>query len=83
MNRLITIFLLSSTICSFGQNSIDWDGKYQIQLSDFQARTTQIENTNTYSLYTAASFDFSFSMTKAAFMFSKNFNSKSKLYFQT
>jgi hypothetical protein len=81
MRHLLVIILSSviSPVC--GQNTIDWSENYQIQLSDFKSPTTQIGNTNIYSLYPACSFDFSFSMTKAEFMFTKNFNSKVNCYF--
>ena len=68
------IILLSSSVQ--GQNTIEWDGKYQLQLSDFQSLATQIGEVNIYSLQTASSFDFSFYMNSIEFMSTKNFNSK-------
>jgi hypothetical protein len=72
---LVAVFLFTA-IFSTAQNTIEWDGVYVLQLSDFQARTTQIGNVNAYSLHAPAGFDFSFYMTNAEFMFTKNFNAK-------
>lgn len=74
-NILVIIFLLLSLLAG-AQNAIDWDGKYQLQLSDFQSPATQIGGGSHYSLYNGASFDFSYSMSRAEFVFTKNFNSK-------
>ncbi len=72
---LVLTFIVLCCIVK-GQNSIDWDGNYQLQLSDFQSPATQVGNSNVYSLHTSASLDFSFQMSNAEFMFTKNFNSK-------
>ena len=72
---LAAAFLFTVTFAS-AQNTIDWDGVYVLQLSDFQASSTQIGNVNAYSLHTPTGFDFLFQMTNAEFMFTKNFNSK-------
>lgn len=72
---LVLIFLLVTNI-SKGQSLIEWSKDYQLQLSDFQSTATQIGGGNTYSLHTASSLNFSFSMSNAEFMFTKNFNSK-------
>lgn len=58
------------------QKSIDWDGIYQLRLSDFQSPATQIGMGSVYSLYTGARMDFSFYMSNAEFVFTKNFNSR-------
>jgi hypothetical protein len=58
------------------QDVVEWDGKYQIELSDFKSPTTQIGEGNIYSLYGGSSFDFAYQMANAEFMFTKNFNSK-------
>ena len=71
---LILTFLLVSSI--YSQNEIAWDGKYQLQQSDFQSPSTQIGNTNIYNLSISSGFEFSFSMSNVQFMFTKNFNSK-------
>jgi hypothetical protein len=72
----ITLFLLLQYSCLFGQEAIDWDGVYQIQLVDFQSPTTQIGRGNFYSLYSGSTFDFTFHMSNGEFAFTKNFNSK-------
>ena len=71
---ILTLYLLAATVNA--QKTIDWDGIYQLQLSDFQSPATQIGTGNIYSLYTGARMDFSFYMSNAEFMFTKNFNSK-------
>lgn len=76
MRRLFTLALWAFVFITKGQNTIEWDGIYQLQLSDFQSPATQIGGVTIYSLHSAASFDFSFSMTSGEFMFTKNFNPK-------
>jgi hypothetical protein len=71
----ILMFFVSTTILK-AQDQIEWSNNYQLQLSDFQSPATQIGGSNIYSLHTAANLNFSFSMSNAEFMFTKNFNSK-------
>ena len=68
--------LFFATGFTFAQNEIPWDGKYQLQLSDFRSSATQIGNVNVYSIFTACGIDFTFAMSSVEFMFTKNFNSK-------
>lgn len=77
-NMRITIILTFLFIAAIvkAQNTIDWDGIYQLQLSDFQSPSTQIGGVNIYSLHSASGMDFSFQMSNAEFMFTKNFNSR-------
>jgi hypothetical protein len=76
MKKVLPVFLLLSTILCNGQNVIDWDPNYKLQLSDFQASITEIGDVDIYSLHSSARMDFSFSMSNYEFMFTKNFNSK-------
>ena len=76
MNRTFFWILFCIGLSCNAQNIIDWDGKYELQREDFQSVATQIGNTNIYSLHTAAHIDFSFYMSNAEFMFTRNFNSK-------
>ncbi len=77
MKSLIAIlYLTATTIYSQGQNVIDWDGQYKLQLSDFQSKATKIGEGNINSLYSSAKMDFSFQMSSYEFLFTKNFNSK-------
>jgi hypothetical protein len=76
MRKVFTILFVIFTPIVFSQNDIAWDGKYQLQLSDFQSPSTQIGNVNIYSLHTSSGVDFSFYMSNFEFMFTKNFNSK-------
>lgn len=71
----IAIFITISCVGN-AQNSKEWDGNYKLQLSDFQSSATEIGEGNIYSLHSSAGFDFSFYMSNAEFMFTKNFNSK-------
>jgi hypothetical protein len=74
------LYLLGFVILSFStakaQNMIDWDGVYEIQLSDFQSPSTEIGNESMISLNTGSHIDFSFYMSNAEFMFTNNFNPK-------
>lgn len=74
MRFIITLILVSSS--TYAQSVIEWDGNYNLQLSDFQSPTTQITGANMYSLYSGSGFDFAFHMSNAEFMFTKNFNTK-------
>jgi len=76
MKNLILIALIFVPFITKSQNQIDWDGKYQLQLSDFLSKETQIGNVDIYSLNTASYIDFFFNMTTGEFMFTKNFNPK-------
>jgi hypothetical protein len=75
-HTFILTFFLALTPIVYGQNIINWDGNYQLQLSDFQSPSTEIGDVNIYSLHTASGIDFSFAMSHAEFMFTKNFNAK-------
>jgi len=76
MKYIFASLLLFTTGFTFAQNEIPWDGKYELQLSDFQSSATQIRNVNVYSIFTACGIDFAFAMSSVEFMFTKNFNSK-------
>ena len=82
MKQFYTLIFLTFGILSLqGQNTIEWDGVYQLQLTDFQSPATKIGEVNIYSLHTASSFDFAFYMNSIEFMATKNFNSKVNCYF--
>lgn len=76
MKQTINSLFLMVTGLLLAQNSIDWNGGYQLQLSDFHSPATQIGGVEVYSLHTAVTLEFSFQMSNAEFMFTKNFNSK-------
>ncbi|HYF69290.1 MAG TPA: hypothetical protein VD884_14195 [Ohtaekwangia sp.] len=76
MKEAVIVVLLLMAINAKGQNIITWNENYKLQLSDFQAGTTQVGNVNIYSLHTASRMEFSFHMSNYEFMFTKNFNSK-------
>lgn len=71
---LICFLLLNYSVQA--QNIIEWDGKYELKLSDFQSPTTEIGKGSTYSLFTTSNFDFAFYMSSVEFMTTKNFNGK-------
>ena len=74
--KFLLLILLFFAGNSNAQNTIEWDGKYQLQLSDFASPATQIGSGNLYSLHTVSGPEFAFYMSNAEFMFTKNFNSK-------
>lgn len=76
MRKLLFLAFLLATSFARAQNKIDWDGKYQLQLSDLQSPASQIGGTNVISLHTASNIGFSFQVSNAEFLFTKNFNSK-------
>lgn len=51
-------------------------------IDDFQSASTQIGDVQQYSLFTACGPEFSFGMSNAEFMFTKNFNSKVNCFFK-
>jgi hypothetical protein len=71
----IVLFIVLTSVLN-SQNLIDWDGNYELQLSDFQSSATEIGGSGVNSLQSSSSVDFSFYMSNAEFMFTKNFNSK-------
>ena len=75
MKLIISIFIyILSTSFAISQNVIEWNPKYQLQDSDFQAsRHVGGEN---ISVYAACSVGFGYQMNGYQFMFTKNFNSK-------
>lgn len=77
----ISIVLLSIN-AAYSQSIIEWSPSYQLGLSDFQSPQTEVNSAlSNYSLYSGANMGFSFSMSNAEFMFTKNFNSKTKATF--
>lgn len=72
---LLSLLIILSTLVK-AQNKIDWDGAYQLQLSDFQSSSTQIGSTSYYSIAASCGIGFLFSMSNYEFIFTKNFNSK-------
>jgi hypothetical protein len=83
MKKAILFFLIIQALAINAQNSIEWDGIYQLQLSDFQSKATQIgSELSITSIHTASSLDFAFMMNNVEFMFTKNFNSKVNCSFQ-
>ncbi|SEG06610.1 hypothetical protein [Flavobacterium urumqiense] len=76
MKKIIIIAFLLIAVQINAQNAIEWDGKYQIQLSDFKSKATQIGNVSSNSIQNASGLNFSIQMSNIEFMFTKNFNSK-------
>jgi hypothetical protein len=59
-----------------GQDAVEWDGKYRLQLSDFRSAATQIGGTTVYHLHSGAGIAIAYHMSNAEFAFTKNFNAK-------
>ncbi|KEO75780.1 hypothetical protein [Anditalea andensis] len=76
MKYIFTLTFLTLVSIGQAQNIVDWDGKYLLQLSDFQSPNSKIGEGNFYSLNAASTIDFSFYMSNAEFILSKNFNDK-------
>lgn len=74
-NSITTLFILVASVLS-AQNQVEWDGNYQLQLSDFRSEGTQVGGTSISSMQTTSSLQFGFQMSNIEFMFTKNFNSK-------
>lgn len=68
---------------AIGQEMMEWNPDYVLQLSDFQSPESEINaKLTSYSIYSGSKIDFSFNMNSVSFMFTKNFNSKIKAIFQ-
>lgn len=76
MKWLFCLVFLSTALLVNAQNVVDWDGEYQLQFSDFRSPATQIGDVTVFGLYSTAGIDFSYQMTNAEYMLTKNFNSK-------
>jgi len=76
MKRTILIICILFLANSYSQNEINWDGKYQLQLSDFQSPFTKVGNVNANNFMMFIGAEFNFAMSNIEFMFTKNFNSK-------
>jgi len=75
---VILIFLFGNV---YSQTEIDWSLDYQLKFSDFEPPGVQIGNGNMYSLYSGATFGFSFQMSSYQYMFTRKFNDKIACYF--
>lgn len=82
MNKFILTLVLITSTAGIAQNKIDWNGTYELQLSDFQSNETQVGSTSIITMQTASDLEFSFQMSNVEFMFTKNFNSKVNCAFQ-
>ena len=82
MRKIFIVFFVLYTIPGIGQDLINWDGKYELQLSDFQSPATQIGSGNVIMIQAAAHMDFSYHMSNYEFMFTKSFNSKVNCIFR-
>jgi hypothetical protein len=76
MKLFLAAALVILSIVASAQNTIPWDGQYELQIADFQSPVSQIGDVNMYSFSAASTFDFAFQMSSSEFMFTKNFNSK-------
>ena len=72
------LFIVSILFCanSYSQNEINWDGKYQLKISDFQSSSTKVGDLKVNSFMIVIGADLNFGMSNIEFMFTKNFNSK-------
>ncbi|GLU54585.1 hypothetical protein [Dyadobacter frigoris] len=75
MRLLLFVFAYLLPISfAISQNVIDWNPKYELQDSDFQA--SRHESGGNISVYAACTVGFGYQMNGYQFMFTKNFNSK-------
>jgi len=82
MKKIIVAILILVANAVNAQNQVEWDGNYELQISDFQSKGTQVGGTTVISMQTASSLQFGFQMSNVEFMFTKNFNSKVDCVFQ-
>lgn len=72
---LFSVFMLLCHCAITAQNTIEWSPEVKLRLSDFQSPATHIGG-DIISISSPAGMDFGFEMTRAQFMFTKNWNSK-------
>ncbi|WP_417350457.1 hypothetical protein [Flavobacterium alkalisoli] len=72
----VALFFICSILTAQDFNVVDWNPEYKLTLADFKSESTQIGETNLYSVYSSASLDYGVQMTNIEFMLTKNFNSK-------
>jgi hypothetical protein len=68
-------------ITANGQSTIEWSPNYELSLADFQNTASEIGAGRIISLQSGSQVEFSFYMTNAEFMMTKNWNSKVKATF--
>ncbi|MDW3196896.1 MAG: hypothetical protein R8G66_31255 [Cytophagales bacterium] len=77
MKTTLTFLFVLTLTSIFGQATIEWSPEYRLQLKDFQSPQTEINpELNSYAIFSGNNMEFSYQMTNAQFMFTKNFNSK-------
>ncbi|MBC5837676.1 hypothetical protein [Flavobacterium muglaense] len=76
MKKLFSLLCIFINLITYSQNEINWDGKYNLQLSDFKSASTQIGGVQINNIMMPIGFEFSIMMSNVEFMFTKNFNSK-------
>ncbi|MEP3998903.1 MAG: hypothetical protein ABJM12_00760 [Ekhidna sp.] len=84
MKKFILLLMVSASMTYvIGQEPMEWNPDYVLQLSDYQSPESEINaKLTSYSIYSGSKIDFSFNMNSVSFMFTKNFNSKIKAIFQ-
>lgn len=82
MRIILTLGLFLFSQLVHCQDKIEWTPETRLSLEDYQSPSTEISKELTmYSILTNTSFEFSYSMSYAEFMFTKNFNNKVKSVF--
>src|SRR6478609_8493552 len=77
MRILLTFTLLIIGLLTNAQPIIEWNENYKLGLSDFQSPSTEVgPKVSIISLQSGSNIDFSFYMSNAEFITTKNFNSK-------
>lgn len=73
--------VLMITFMANGQNTIEWSPGYKLSIEDFKSPASEIGETTVITLQPGTQVEFSFYMTNAEFMMTKNWNSKVKATF--
>lgn len=71
----LSAILISVSFGSFAQQRIHWNPDYELSFEDFASPKTKIGAQSNY-INSSAQMDFSFQMSNAEFMMTKNFNTK-------
>lgn len=73
MKKTFLLFFLAHSTCMFAQNNLEWDGKYLLEIRDFQSPLTNIGEVKILA-NTGIGFAFAFHLSPAESAQEKNFN---------
>lgn len=85
MKKYIVIILCNFIMINLiSQTNIEWSSNIKLKLADFKSAATEInKSVNQIQITVGSLIEFNYNMSRAEFMFTKNFNSKVKTIFKS